>query len=69
MNLGVTRFTLKKERNSLTPTGINVTIQAVVADVQFAVVEPLSKRCVRPIQGLSEGLVPVKLSGLIGPEL
>src|SRR5690606_25300896 len=46
-----------------------VPVEAVVRDVQLAVVEPLRKGWRRPVEHLGEGFVPVQqLTGLLAPE-
>lgn len=48
--------------------GLHMPVDAVVGDVELAVLEPLGERRIRPVQGLGRLLGPGQPTGLLGPE-
>jgi len=57
------------DRDAVAVAGQHVAVEAVVRDVQLAVVEPLGERRFAPVECAGEGAVPVEeLTRLIGPE-
>ena len=56
------------ERDAVAAPGLDVTVQAVVGDVQLAVGEPLVERRVGVVEHGRERLVPVQGARLLGPE-
>ena len=69
--LVVLRIVAFPENGGLVTAFGQVTVDAVVADVECAVLEPLDGNVVRIVRGvlhLGEGLDPVDALGLLGPE-
>ena len=64
----VARFTFEVQRDAITNTGFDVSVKAVVGNVEGAIGKPLSNRCIRPIEYLSERFVPVKFACLTSPK-
>ena len=65
----VSWLTLPVDGDAVAVASDDMTIEAVVCHVEFPVAEPASYRWVRPVEGLSEWLVPVQqFPRLIGPE-
>src|SRR5690606_37714798 len=67
---GVALLALPVESDAVAVACFDVTVEAVVRDVELAVVEPFGERRVRPVEGAGEWSVPVQqLARLPGPEL
>ncbi len=65
----VARLALPVDGDTVAVAGQDVSIEAVVRHVEFAVVEPGRERRIGPVEGLGERLVPVQESAcLVGPE-
>ncbi len=64
----VTRLAFPEQSDALAVARLDVTVEAVVGDVELAVGEPRRERRVRPVQHLGERGVPVQFAGLVGPE-
>ena len=66
---GVAGFALEVIRDAVTAACLDVTVEAVVGDVELAVAEPLGERRIAPVEHVGERLVPVEeLSRLLAPE-
>src|SRR5690606_27006605 len=62
-------FALPEQCDAVTVACLHVAVEAVVRDVQFAIVEPFGKGRRRPVKHLCERLAPVQqASGLLAPE-
>ena len=59
---------LPVDSDAIAVAGFDVTVHAVVGDVEFAVSEPFGKRRRRPVQNLGKRCRPRKSVGLLGPE-
>ncbi|CAM5721014.1 hypothetical protein STENM223S_03407 [Streptomyces tendae] len=64
----VARLALEVDRDPVAEPGLHVPVDAVVGDVELAVLEPLGERRVRPVEGLGGLLGPGQPAGLLGPE-
>ncbi|MDR6098176.1 hypothetical protein QE454_001795 [Microbacterium sp. SORGH_AS454] len=64
----VAGLSLPAQSDAIAVARFDVPVEAVVRDVELTVGEPLRERGVRPVEHLSEGAVPVELTGLLGPE-
>jgi hypothetical protein len=56
------------EGDAVAVAGLDVTVDAVVGDVELAAYEPLGERGVGPVEHLVPLLVPVQRLGLLRPE-
>src|SRR5690606_21847658 len=66
---GVAGLALPVDGDAVAVARLDVAVEAVVGDIQLAVVEPLRERRVRPVEDPSEGLAPAEqVAGLLAPE-
>src|SRR5699024_851412 len=66
---GISRLTFEIDGHAVAVAGEHMAVEAVVGDVESAADEPLRRRRVRPIEDLTEVLMPVdEHAGLLGPE-
>ncbi|GDY75140.1 hypothetical protein SAV31267_046250 [Streptomyces avermitilis] len=64
----VAGFALEVDRDAVAVARLDVAVDAVVRDIELAVLEPLGERRVRPVQRFGRLGGPGQPAGLLGPE-
>ena len=65
---GVARLADPVDRHPVAVALEDMTVDAVVCDVEFASDKPFGERCAGPVEDIGEVGVPVQSAGLLGPE-